>query len=57
MKMENAVDSVLRLGSRNQALEYVAFNDNTIYRIISKLPWSLEEKAYEISTDSSIFGK
>ena len=57
MKMENAEDSVLRLGSRNQALEYVAFNDNTIYNIISKLPWSLEEKAYEISTNRSIFGK
>ena len=30
LKMESAVDSVLRMGTRNRSLECVAFNDNTI---------------------------
>ena len=54
---ENAVDSVLRMGSRNQSLEYVAFNDNTIYNKTSKLPWKLESQAYKFSSDKSIYGK
>ena len=57
LKMENAVDSMLRMGSRNQSLEYVAFNDNTIYNITSKLPWKLESQAYKFSSDKSIYGK
>ena len=46
LKMENAVDAIIRLGSRNQSLEYVAFNDKTIYHIIAKLPYLLEREAY-----------
>ena len=57
LKMENAVDSVLRMGSRNQSLEYVAFNDNTIYNITSKLPWKLESQTYEFSSDKFNYGK
>ena len=57
LKMENAVDAVLRMGSRNQSLEYVAFNDKTIYHIISKLPYQVESLAYDFSHDKDIYGK
>ena len=56
LKMESAVDSVLRMGTRNQSLEYVAFNNNTIYNITSKLPWKLESQAYEYNS-KDIYGK
>jgi hypothetical protein len=57
LKMENAVDAVMRLGSRNQSLEYAAFNDRTIYQIISKLPFELESMAYKFSHDQTVYGK
>ena len=57
LKMENAVNSVLRMGARNQSLEYAAFNDKTIYGITSKLPWRLERQAYETNINKSIYGK
>ena len=57
LKMENAVDAVLRMGSRNHSLEYVAFNDKTIYQIISKLPYQLENLAYDFCHDKNIYGK
>ena len=57
LKMENAVDAVMRMGSRNQSLEYVAFNDRTIYQIIAKLPYTLESMAYKFSHDQNVYGK
>ena len=56
LKIESAVNSVLRMGTRNQSLEYVAFNDNTIYAIASKLPWKLESQAYEFNS-KDVYGK
>jgi hypothetical protein len=38
-------------------LEYVAFNDRTIYQIIAKLPYTLESMAYKFSHDQNVYGK
>ena len=46
--MEHAIDAIIRCGGRNQLLEYIACNPNTLYDITSRLPYSLLEKAYEL---------
>ena len=54
LKIENAVDAVPRVCNRNQSLEYVAFNNKTIYHIISKLPYQVESPAYDFSHNKDI---
>jgi hypothetical protein len=41
LDMEHAIDAIIRLGARNQLMEYVAYNPNTLYDITSRLPYSL----------------
>ena len=41
------MDSILRVGSRNQELRSLKFNVNTI---ISKLPYNLLSRTYELDT-------
>ena len=48
LDMEHAIDAIIRCGGRNQLLEYIACNPNTLYDITSRLPYSLLEKAYEL---------
>ena len=57
LKMENAVDAVMRIVSGNQSLEYLACNDETIDRIISKLPYKVKSMAREFSRDQTMYGK
>jgi hypothetical protein len=45
------------MGSRNQYLEYVAFNDKTIYHIISELPYRVESLVYDSSCNKDIYGQ
>ena len=50
LDMETLVDSILKVGSRNQELQYMAFNVKTIFTIISKLPYNLLSRTYELDT-------
>ena len=46
---ENAVKSVLMLGNRDTELQAAAFNVQSLYIIVSKLPFNLVNKTYDIT--------
>ena len=51
LDIEILVDSILRVGVRSQELRWLAFSRNTIFHcIISKLPYRLLDKTYELDT-------